>query len=132
MATDGAILLEVGKISYLGETIISGSSLGREIMMVLYEIMAVVDAAFADDFYEYLAAKHIGDLLATGLFERATLGRRGNEFRVIYYARSRVSLDEYFRDHAERLRAEVTLHFPSGVNVTRAEWEDVRILTPRA
>lgn len=98
--------------------------------MVLYEITASVDDAIADKFYNYLASEHVSDLLETGLFEKAILGRRENEIKVVYYAQSRASLDEYFRSHAEGLRGKVLERFPDGVSIARAEWEDVHILTP--
>lgn len=94
--------------------------------MITYEVTATVRADLADRFAQFMRDEHIPDLLATGAFVGASLGRSGEtRFRIRYEARSRQALDAYLRDHAPRLRAHVLERFPAGIELSREEWDVV-------
>src|SRR6267142_131693 len=91
--------------------------------MVTYEITATVRADLVDAYERFMRERHIPDVLATGHFAAASLGRsRPGRYRIRYEAKSREALDRYIAEDAPRLRA---LHseFPDGVEVAREEWE---------
>jgi hypothetical protein len=92
--------------------------------MVIYEITAVVQAEFIEEYEQYMRERHIPDLLATGYFSGAFFTRAvENRYRIRYHARNRKSLDEYLNNDAERLRADFLAHFPTGIELSREVWE---------
>ncbi len=100
-------------------------------MTVTYEITAVVSPELADRYERYMIEQHIPDVLATGYFETASFGRSGDRYRVRYEARSRPALDEYLRSHSERLRADFAAHFPTGIALTRENWDVIAVFPPQ-
>ena len=97
--------------------------------MIVYEVVAVADAALAEEFQQYMASTHVPDVLATGCFLSATIGRSGNSFQFRYELADRATLDGYFRDHADALRADVLEHFPSGIEFSRQIWDNIAEFT---
>jgi hypothetical protein len=94
--------------------------------MVTYEITATVRADLVSVYELFMRERHIPDLLATGHFEAASLGRSGpGRYRIRYEARTRESLDRYLAEDAPRLRAHLQSEFPDGIEVAREEWEIV-------
>ena len=92
--------------------------------MVTYEITATVRADLVGAYERFMRDQHIPDLLATGLFSSATLGRsQPGRYRIRYEARSREALDRYVAEHAPRLRAHLQREFPEGIELSREEWE---------
>ena len=92
--------------------------------MVTYEITANVRADLVPAYERFMRERHIPDLLATGRFVAASLGRsQPGRHRIRYEARSREALDRYLREHAHRLRAHLQGEFPEGIEVAREEWE---------
>ena len=92
--------------------------------MLIYEITAIVSAELIEIYEKYMQEAHIPDLLETGyfsdaIFSRSTFGR----YRIQYQAHSQESLSEYFKNDAERLRADFYEHFPNGITLTRENWE---------
>lgn len=98
---------------------------------VWYEVRATVRDDVRSRFESYMRDKHIRDVLATGAFERAFFERAGpGEFRTRYEAASREKLEQYLDAHASRLRADVQVHFPEGVEYHREEWTAVAKFRP--
>lgn len=91
--------------------------------MVIYEITALVEPEIRPAFEEYMAERHINDLLATGYFISAYLSKNVNRYRILYFAKSAETLEDYLRHDAARLRAEVIERFPSGIEVSREQWQ---------
>ena len=97
-------------------------------MTVTYEITAKVDQALADKFERYMRQTHIPDLLKTGHFDGASISKsQPGVYRVRYEAHDRESLNRYLADDAPRLRSDFNEHFPTRVDVARAEWEVLEI-----
>lgn len=96
--------------------------------MIIYEITAIVRADLIEEYEKYMLEQHIPDLLATGFFGGARIGRSGeNRYRIQYEARDQKALDEYLERHAARLRADFLAHFPEGVELARENWEVLRV-----
>ena len=93
--------------------------------MVVYEVTAVVEAKLADDYEQYMTERHIADVLATGYFSSATIDRIGEKYRIRYYASDQASLDAYLASEAPRLRDDFNSHFPDGIELTRAVWDNI-------
>ncbi len=92
--------------------------------MVTYEITATVRGDLVSAYERFMRERHIPDLLATGHFAAASLGRsRPGRYRIRYEATSREALDRYIAEDAPRLRAHLQSEFPDGVEVAREEWE---------
>ena len=92
-------------------------------MKIVYEIMAVVEPTLANRFEDYMSETHLPDLMATGCFLSAALSRSGDRFQMRYTAADRAAIDKYLAEHAERLRADNLMHFPTGVQITRQLWD---------
>ena len=90
--------------------------------MIVYEIVAIVEASLAAEYERYLAEQHIPDLMATGCFVSTQLSRTDDTFQIRYAAADRESLERYFNQHAERLRADALKRFPDGVQLSRRMW----------
>lgn len=91
--------------------------------MITYEITAIVNEELCADYERYMRDRHIPDLLGTGAFAGASIGRSSpGRYRVRYEAHDREELDRYLRDHAPGLRDHFMATFPSGVEVSREEW----------
>ena len=92
--------------------------------MVTYEITAAVRPELAPAYERYMREHHIPDLLATGCFRSASIASSApGRYRIRYDAPDRATLDRYLAEHAPRLRADFAAHFPSGVEVSREEWD---------
>jgi hypothetical protein len=95
--------------------------------MVTYEVTAVVESSHVADYEKYIRG-HIPDLLATGCFASASFDQAApGQYRVRYRSKTREDLDRYLRDHAQRLRADFSKHFPSGVTISREVWETLQV-----
>jgi len=94
-----------------------------EVIMVTYEITTTVRADLCEAYEQYMREKHIPDLLETGAFAEASLGRStAGRYRIWYEAHDRNALDRYLAGHVPRLRGHLLQTFPAGVDVTREEW----------
>ena len=95
--------------------------------MVTYEVTAVVEPALVEAYASYMREKHIGDVLATGCFVGAVFERADQQtFRARYQARSQAMVDQYLREHTQRLRDDFAAHFPQGLSFSRAVWHEER------
>lgn len=92
----------------------------------IYEITALVDENLSEDFEDFMRTRHIPDVIATrefisAIFVRSSPGR----YRVYYLAKDRAALNRYLEEHSPRLRTDVAARFPTGVTISRENWEVV-------
>ncbi len=91
--------------------------------MVIYEITAAVRADIIEKYEKYMRERHIPDLLATGYFRGAYFTcSTENRYRIQYHALDQRVLDNYFKNDAERLRADFLAHFGEGIELVREIW----------
>jgi hypothetical protein len=96
--------------------------------MIIYEVTVKVRADLAEDFEKYMRENHISEVLESGFFRGARFLRSGeNLYRTQYEAEDRQVLDEYLETSAGRLREDFLAHFPSGVEVSRENWEILKV-----
>ena len=93
--------------------------------MVRYEVALTPTPAIAESLERWMRTVHIPALLATGLFVRIRFERCAERFRTVYLLHARTDLERYLSDHADQFRADFHAHFPDGVTVARAVWEEV-------
>jgi hypothetical protein len=99
--------------------------------MIVYEVTATVDGDLCDAYEEFMIGEHIPDVLSTGCFVSASIERSSSRmYRVRYNAETRQILDLYLDNHAPRLRADFQSHFPSGIQLSREEWELIGVFEP--
>ena len=95
--------------------------------MLIYEVTAMVDSNLAADYEKYMADTHIPDLLATGHFAAAFFAKNGLQYKMGYHADSQEALDAYLKHDAERLRADLKEHFPTGIEFSRQVFEIIKL-----
>lgn len=96
--------------------------------MIIYEITAVVRNDLIVAYEQYMRERHIPDLLATGYFRGAKFTRSGeNRYQIQYEAQDQKTLKKYLENKAENLRADFITHFPSGIEVSRENWEVLQV-----
>lgn len=92
--------------------------------MITYEVTASVEHTLIAEYEQYMREHHIPDVLATGWFLGATFGRAApGRYRIRYEAPDAESLERYLAANAARLRSDLQRRFPSGVALTRENWE---------
>jgi hypothetical protein len=90
---------------------------------VIYEITANVQPGLCADYERYMAEQHIPDVLATRAFSGAIFAQSGpGQYKISYEAHSRPALDRYLSENAPMLRKDLNEHFPSGIELSRCEW----------
>jgi hypothetical protein len=100
-------------------------------MTVIYEVTAVVTTVRARDFVEFMRARHIPEVLATGYFTSASFFRSSEtRYCARYEAMDEETLDNYLTSAAPRLRADFLARFPEGVEVSREIWKKVEDFVP--
>jgi len=97
--------------------------------MIIYNVTINVDETINDEWLNWIKL-HIPQVLATGKFLDAKLTKvlveeemGGITYSVQYKAKSRVALDEYYRDHAARLRQDSLKRFADKTVAFRTELE---------
>ena len=95
--------------------------------MLSYEVtIHLDDPSLAPALEGYMRDRHIAEVLATGCFADGRLERSApDDYRTRYTVASQEDLDRYVAEHAPRLRADFLQHFPSGLRVARAVWNEV-------
>lgn len=92
--------------------------------MVTYEITATVRDELCGEYERFMRETHIPDLMRTGAFVAASLSQSTpGRYRIRYEARSREHLAAYLAEHAPVLRQHFAAAFPSGIELSREEWE---------
>ena len=81
--------------------------------MIIYNVTINVDESIHSAWLKWMQNKHINDVLATGLFTNAKMVRvvveeemGGTTYAVQYFTDSRAKLEDYYQNHAPRLRQE--------------------------
>lgn len=95
--------------------------------MYIYNVTANIEESVHDEWLKWIK-EHIPRVLATGKFEKATLSRvlveeelGGVTYSVQYRSYSREALDAYYRDDADKLRAEGMKKFADKMLAFRTE-----------
>jgi hypothetical protein len=93
---------------------------------VTYEVTATVDTDVCLDYERFMIDTHIPEMMATGNFASASLGRsEPGRYRVRYEAKDRAALERYLAHDAPAVRKHFVERFPTGVELSREEWETV-------
>lgn len=97
--------------------------------MIIYNVTINVDESIHEQWLAWIK-EHIPQVLATGKFTEAKLTKvlveeemGGTTYSVQYRAKSREDLEEYYQNHAERLRNEGLKLFADKVLAFRTELE---------
>lgn len=91
--------------------------------MVVYEVTAVVDLELCDVYETFMLDRHIPQLMATGRFTTASFDRSEDGlYRIRYEAATGEDLKRYLADDAPSLRRDFSVHFPTGIELSREEW----------
>lgn len=92
--------------------------------MFCYEVKAVVEEGFSEEFEAYMLAKHIAEVLETGCFSRARFGGEKGEYRTAYMATEMAGIDRYLESFTAAMRDDFKLHFPEGIELSRTIYEE--------
>jgi hypothetical protein len=99
--------------------------------MYIYNVTVNVDDSVHDEWLLWIK-EHIPQVLSTGKFEKATLTKvlveedmGGQTYSVQYRSYSREALDAYYKEDADRLRAETLKKFADKILAFRTELQIV-------
>ncbi len=98
--------------------------------MIIYEVNLDVDADVAEAYRAWLR-DHIGEMLTIDGFVGADWAENTegegdlSRWTVFYYLRDRRSLDDYFSQHADRMRRDGLERFPGKFKASRRVMERV-------
>ncbi len=102
--------------------------------MIIYNVTTLIDEDVAESWLQWMRETHIPDMLATGKFLDAKMvrvlttdGPEGNTYAVQYTAPDRKTLEHYYTEDAERLRAEATRRFADKTDSFRTELEVISV-----
>ncbi len=97
--------------------------------MYIYSVTINIEEQIRDQWLDWMKKKHIPDMLATGKFSKALMSRviveeemGGITYSIQYTTDSKVTLEKYYTEDAEKLRAE-TAHFADNLVAFRTELE---------
>ena len=98
--------------------------------MIIYNVTVNIDDSIHESWLTWMQQKHINDVLATGLFTNAKMVRvvveeemGGTTYAVQYFTDSRAKLEDYYQNHAPRLRKEGVQLFADKMLAFRTELE---------
>ena len=98
--------------------------------MIIYNVTINVDESIHQDWLKWMQNKHINDVLATGLFTSAKMVKvlveeemGGTTYAIQYATDSRTKLEDYYKNHAPRLRQEGLKLFADKMLAFRTELE---------
>ncbi len=98
--------------------------------MIIYNVTVNVDESIHTDWLNWMQNKHISDVLKTGLFTKAKLVKvmveeemGGTTYAAQYFTDSRAKLEDYYLNHAPRLRQEGLELFADKMLAFRTELE---------
>lgn len=97
---------------------------------VLYCVWTKIDDKFVSDWAEYMDKTHLPDVLSTKLFHSAkrlklTEGSAPGNYLTIYETFGKEKLQQYYKDHAGRLRQDYLDHFGDKSDLNRVVLEEV-------
>ncbi|NMH88936.1 DUF4286 family protein [Flavivirga algicola] len=97
--------------------------------MIIYNVTANIDESIHDEWLAWIK-EHIPQVLATGKFEKATLSKvlveedmGGITYSIQYRSYSREALEAYYKEDAEKLRADGMKKFADKMLAFRTELE---------
>jgi len=100
--------------------------------MLIYNVTINIDESVHDQWLDWMKDKHLPDMLATGKFSHAKMVKvlveedmGGITYSVQYTTQSRDTLEAYYKEDADRLRADAQKLFPNKFVSFRTELEVV-------
>ena len=98
--------------------------------MIIYNVTINIHESVHDQWMQWMQEKHIKDVLATGKFSSARMVKvlveeemGGTTYAVQYFTDSRAKLEDYYQNHAPRLRQEGLHLFADKMLAFRTELE---------
>lgn len=98
--------------------------------MLIYNVTINIDESVHDEWLIWMRDKHVPDMLATGKFSHAKMAKvlveedmGGITYSVQYTTKDRQTLELYYKNDAERLRADVPKLFSNKFVAFRTELE---------
>lgn len=98
--------------------------------MLIYNVTINIDDSVHDKWLNWMRDKHIPDMLATKKFFEAKMCRvmveeemGGTTYSIQYKTKDRTTLESYYREDAEKMRAEGSQLFPNKFVAFRTELE---------
>ena len=98
--------------------------------MLIYNVTINIDESVHDQWLDWMKDKHIPDMLATGKFSHAKMVKvlveedmGGITYSIQYTTQSRDTLEAYYKEDADRLRADAQQMFPNKFVAFRTELE---------
>ncbi len=106
--------------------------------MIIYNVTINVDESIHEPWMAWMTEEHIPSVLDTGKFSKALMTRvlveedlGGVTYSIQYSCPSRELLEEYYRDHADRLRHESFELFGNRFGSFRTELRVIGEFTPK-
>lgn len=100
--------------------------------MLIYNVTINIDDSVHDQWLDWMKDKHVPDMLATGKFSHAKMVKvlveedmGGITYSIQYTTQDRTTLEAYYKEDADRLRAEAQKMFPNKFVAFRTELEVV-------
>lgn len=100
--------------------------------MLIYNVTINVDDTVHEQWLEWMKDKHVPDMLATGKFTHAKMVKvlveedmGGITYSIQYTTKNRSTLEAYYKEDADRLRADAQKMFPNKFVAFRTELEVV-------
>ena len=98
--------------------------------MIIYNVTINIDDSVRDAWLNWMKTKHIDDVLSTGLFHKAKMIKvlveeemGGTTYSIQYFTDSKEKLENYYLNHAPRLREEGARMFGVKMLAFRTELE---------
>lgn len=97
--------------------------------MIIYNVTSNIEDSCHDQWMEWMMEKHIPEILDTGKFYKIKILKvlsqedHGTTYSVQYFAESREKLEQYYKEHAPKLRADALGKFGEKVLAFRTELE---------
>ncbi|MFC4221350.1 DUF4286 family protein [Flagellimonas marina] len=105
--------------------------------MLIYNVTINIDESVHDEWLIWMRDKHIPDMLSTGKFSHAKMVKvlveedmGGITYSIQYTTQDRKTLESYYQQDAERLRAEAQKLFPNKFVTFRTELEVINQQIP--
>ncbi|WP_421810633.1 DUF4286 family protein [Flagellimonas sp.] len=98
--------------------------------MIIYNVTINIEESVHDEWLSWMQDKHLPDMLATGKFTHAKMVKvlveedmGGVTYSVQYTTKDKQTLESYYREDADRLRADAQKLFPNKFVAFRTELE---------
>jgi len=93
--------------------------------MIIYNVTINIDDSVHDQWFDWMKNKHIHDMLATKKFTEAKMCKEmgGTTYSIQYRTPNRETLERYYLEDSEKMRAEGNQLFPNKFVAFRTELE---------